>query len=167
MNSALRIISLAMANGFANEIAKISFSLLKLLANGRSRQNSLMIADCECDGLVHSVLNLPTDFHAQYDWTTGVLDNGNEWRKFYLACTLCVPLFCALFNRGGNKRAFRLPVEGGDHFHCTVEPSPGHIWCRRFSTCWTLLHRPLSLLRKNVDVWLSLSGPLVPCLGSI
>ena len=21
-------------------------------------------------------------FHAQYDWTTGVLDNGHEWRKF-------------------------------------------------------------------------------------
>ena len=21
-------------------------------------------------------------FHAQYDWTTGVPDNGNEWRKF-------------------------------------------------------------------------------------
>ena len=21
-------------------------------------------------------------FHAQNDWTTGVLDNGNEWRKF-------------------------------------------------------------------------------------
>ena len=20
-------------------------------------------------------------FHAQYDWTTGVPDNGNEWRK--------------------------------------------------------------------------------------
>ena len=27
----------------------------------------------------------------------------------YLARTLCVPLFCTLFNRGGNKRAFRLP----------------------------------------------------------
>ena len=29
-----------------------------------------------------------------------------------------------------NRRAFRLPGEGGDHFHCTVEPSPGHIRCR-------------------------------------
>ena len=49
----------------------------------------------------------------------------------YLARTPCVPLFSAtLFNRGGNRRVFRLPGEGGDHFHCTVEPSPGHIRCR-------------------------------------
>ena len=48
----------------------------------------------------------------------------------YLARTLCVPLFCTLFIKGGNRRAFRLPGEGGDHFHCTVEPSPGHIRCR-------------------------------------
>ena len=26
--------------------------------------------------------------------------------------------------------AVRLPRVGGDHFHCTVEPSPGHIRCR-------------------------------------
>ena len=43
----------------------------------------------------------------------------------YLARTPCVPLFCTLFNRGGNRRAFRLPGEGRDHLHCTVEPSPG------------------------------------------
>ena len=45
----------------------------------------------------------------------------------YLACTPCVLLFCTLFNGDGNRRAFRLPGAGGDHFHCTVEPSPGHI----------------------------------------
>ena len=36
------------------------------------------------------------NFHAQYDWTTGVLDNGNEWRKFRVVPRLypsCVPLF--------------------------------------------------------------------------
>ena len=49
----------------------------------------------------------------------------------YLVCTPCVPLFCTLFNRGGNRRAFRLPGAGVDHFHCTVEPSAGHIRCRR------------------------------------
>ena len=48
----------------------------------------------------------------------------------HLACTPCVPLFFTLFNRGGNRRAFRLRGAGGDHFHCTVEPSPGHIRCR-------------------------------------
>ena len=39
----------------------------------------------------------------------------------YLTRTPCVPLLCTLFNRGGNRRAFRLPGAGGDHFHCTVE----------------------------------------------
>ena len=31
----------------------------------------------------------------------------------YLARTPCVPLFFTLFNRGGNRRAFRLPGAGG------------------------------------------------------
>ena len=51
----------------------------------------------------------------------------------YLACTLCVPLFCTLFNRGGKRRAFRLPGDSGDHFHCTVETSRGHIRFRSLS----------------------------------
>ena len=51
----------------------------------------------------------------------------------YLARTPCVPLFCALFNRDGNRSAFRLPGAGGDHCHCTVELSPGHIRCRNSS----------------------------------
>ena len=74
-----------------------------------------------------------TSIQAQYDWTTGVLDNGmNEGSSApYLARSPCVPLFCILFNRGGNRRVFRLPGnQGGDHFHCTVEPSPGHIRVR-------------------------------------
>ena len=45
----------------------------------------------------------------------------------YLARTPRVPLFSTLFNRSGNRRAFRLPGAGRDHFHCTVEPLPGHI----------------------------------------
>ena len=48
----------------------------------------------------------------------------------YLARTPCARSFCTLINRGGNRRAFKLPGEGRDHFHCTVEPSSGHIWCR-------------------------------------
>ena len=48
----------------------------------------------------------------------------------YLAHTPCVPLLSTLFNRGGNRRAFRLPGAGGDHFHRAVEPLPGHIRCR-------------------------------------
>ena len=46
----------------------------------------------------------------------------------YFARTPCVPLFCTLCNRGGNRGALRLPGEGGDHFYCTVEPSPGHTY---------------------------------------
>ena len=42
-NEALRINSLAIANSFANEMAKVSFSLLKALANGRLRQTPLAI----------------------------------------------------------------------------------------------------------------------------
>ena len=43
------------------------------------------------------------------------------WRKFRVVprrqqpLTPCVPLFCTLFKRGGSRRAFRLPGEGGDH----------------------------------------------------
>ena len=40
----------------------------------------------------------------------------------HLARTPCVPLFCTLFNRGGNR--------SGDHVHCSLEASPGHIRCR-------------------------------------
>ena len=47
----------------------------------------------------------------------------------YLACTPCVPLFCTLFSKSKNRRAFRLPGASGDHFHCTVDPSPGHVRC--------------------------------------
>ena len=52
----------------------------------------------------------------------------------YLARTPCVPLFSTLFNRGGNRGAFRLPGAGEDHVHCTVEPSPGHIRYRKTPT---------------------------------
>ena len=71
--------------------------------------------------------------HALYDWTTGVPDNGNDWRKFRAVPRSYPlrPLNFSLFNKGGSRRAFRLPGEGGDHFHCTVEPSPGHIRCRQ------------------------------------
>ena len=44
-NCALRRNSLANANGFPNEMAKISFSLRSFLANGSLRQNSLAIAN--------------------------------------------------------------------------------------------------------------------------
>ena len=58
----------------------------------------------------------------------------------YLARTPCVPSFCALFTKGGKKGACRLPGEGGDHFHCTVEPSSGHIWCLNFQCFGSFVH---------------------------
>ena len=66
----------------------------------------------------------------------GVPDTGNDWREFRTVPRShpLRPFFCTSVFRGGNRRAFRLPGEGGDHFHCTVEPSPGHIRCRRKST---------------------------------
>ena len=53
-------------------------------------------------------------------WRTMEMNGGTS--ASYLARARCVPLFCALFYRGGNRRPFRLSGEGGDHFHCTVEP---------------------------------------------
>ena len=71
--------------------------------------------------------------HAQYDWTTGALDNGNEWRKFRRRTSL-VPLAfpCFVLCLIGMETEGLLAYKGraGDHFYCTVEPSPGHIRCR-------------------------------------
>ena len=43
---------------------------------------------------------------------------------------LASPCFVLCLIGIGNRRACRQPGEGGDHFHCTVEPPPGHIRCR-------------------------------------
>ena len=49
----------------------------------------------------------------------------------YVARTPCVPLFSTLFFIGVETEGL-LDYQGraGDHYHCTVEPSPGHIRCR-------------------------------------
>ena len=67
----------------------------------------------------------------QYDWTTEVPDNGNEWRKLRVIPRLnpLRSLVCSFFGVE-TERVFRLPGDGGDHFHCRVEPSPGHMQCR-------------------------------------
>ena len=78
----------------------------------------------------------------------------NEWRKFravprsYPFRSL-VLFFCTLFNRGGNRRAFRLPGAGGHHFHCVVEPSSSHIRCEanRTRKCTPKVRR--NLCRKS------------------
>ena len=70
----------------------------------------------------------PSRVGDRYDWTTGVLDIGNEWWKFgVVPCSHPLRPVVLSFTKAGNRRAFSLPGEGGDHFHCTVEPSFGHI----------------------------------------
>ena len=74
----------------------------------------------------YTVLQSGTDMSGRLGHRTMEMTGGSS--ASYLARTPCVPLLCTLFHRpwGGNRRAFRLPGEGGDHFHCTVEPSSGH-----------------------------------------
>ena len=50
---------------------------------------------------------------AQCDCTTGAPDRSSAP---YLACTPCVSLLSTLFNRGGNRSAFRLSGAGGGSF---------------------------------------------------
>ena len=47
-------------------------------------------------------------FHARYDWTTGVPDDGNVWRKYRVVPRAYPshPLICANFHRVGKQRAF-------------------------------------------------------------
>ena len=47
----------------------------------------------------------------------------------YLARTPCVP-FVLRLTRLETKNVLDYQGRAGDHFHCTVEPSPGHIRCR-------------------------------------
>ena len=60
--------------------------------------------------------------------------------------TSCVPLaspYLCLFSWGCKQTCFRLPGAGGEHFHCTVDPSPGHIRRRVFFLCCNVLSQPL------------------------
>ena len=49
----------------------------------------------------------------------------------YLMRTPRVPFCHAYFNRSGSKEPFSFPGATWDRFRCTVEPSPGHIRCRK------------------------------------
>ena len=48
----------------------------------------------------------------------------------YLACTPCFPLFVLRFIGMETEELLDYQGRAGDHVHCTVEPSPGHIRCR-------------------------------------
>ena len=70
----------------------------------------------------------------QYDWTTkGTGHRGGQWkgmeevqRRTSLA-PLASPCFTLSLLSLEAEEGFSLPGEGGDHFHCAVEPSSGHI----------------------------------------
>ena len=129
--------------GSADQFLVNSCRVLPSVCNGTQRRTALLRTPGAFNPAVVVVTSLivhhqqmalctQTSFRAQYDWTTGVPDDGNDWRKFRVVPRSYPlrPLIFYYFSRGGNRRAFRLPGEGGDHFHCTVEPSPGHIRCR-------------------------------------
>ena len=51
----------------------------------------------------------------------------------YLTCTPCVPLFCTSFLGVETEALLDYQGRAGDHFHCAVGPSPGHIRCRNMT----------------------------------
>ena len=56
-----------------------------------------------------------------------------------------IPLLYAFSSRFGNTVAFRLPEVAWDHFHCAVEPSPGHARRQRVKFhvfSFSTLHQP-------------------------
>ena len=71
----------------------------------------------------------------------------------------CPLVFYFLFG-DGNRRAFRLPGEGGDHFHCAEEPLPSHIRCRISAGSRKLGHAPQrSYIQGNI---IYTAPPLTP-----
>ena len=75
----------------------------------------------------------PPKLHAQYDWTSGALDNRNEWGSSapYLACTPCVPLFSTLFNRVEAEGFSDYQGRAGIISIVRWNPLPGHIQRRK------------------------------------
>ena len=107
-----------------SEIGTKSGHIWMTSAQGRANISRHSIVKTACLQTACKTLpdNGPCD-HARYDWTTGVPDNGNVWRKCRVVPRACpsYPLICAYFHRVGNKERFRLPGAGGEHFHCTVD----------------------------------------------
>ena len=71
--------------------------------------------------------------HAQYEWTTGVPDNGmieEEVPRRTSLVPLAFPCFVLRLVGLETKNVLDYQGRAGDHFHCTVERSPGHIRCR-------------------------------------
>ena len=61
-----------------------------------------------------------------------MMDMNGESPASYLARTPRVPLVMLNLITLESNASFILPKATWDHFHCPVEPSPGHIRCRFF-----------------------------------
>ena len=72
----------------------------------------------------------------------------------YLACTPCIPFFVLCFIGLETTNVLDYQGRAGDHFHCTVEPSPGHTRCRLGSHTHTLTFAvPLFACLVSVDFY--------------
>ena len=85
------------------------------------RSQRFVQKDFKNEGCRSQIIYSGTDMTGRPGYRTMEMIGGSS--ASYLARTPRVPLFSTLFNRGGNRRAFRLPGAGGDHCQCTVEPS--------------------------------------------
>ena len=75
----------------------------------------------------------------------------------YLARTPCVPLYCTLFNRGGKRRAFRVPGREGNISIAQWNLHPV-IFGVESSRSWSV---PERICRQNMfPVWLLQPSPL-------
>ena len=67
----------------------------------------------------------------------------------YLARTPCVPLFVHCLKRVETEGLLDYQGWAGIIFHCTVEPSPGHIRCRKEFTDELLQGRRENMLQRG------------------
>ena len=102
-------------------------------------------------------VELKTQLGDPYDWTTGAPHDGNEWKKYvsYLVRTPRTPFFMLILVGPGSKGAFSFPGSTWDCFRCTVEPSPGHIWCRSTppassTTIWSCPDSSIGKLKLHI-----------------
>ena len=90
------------------------------------------------------------------------METNGKSTVLYLARAPRIPSLMFVF-RSGSTEAFSFAGATWDHFHCTVEPSPGHIRCR---ICNTFVSSDTSTPKEESHVWSHEreSEPLVtPC----
>ena len=84
---------------------------------GAARGGAILLHFC---GSLDPFFSCSEMIHAQYDWTTGVPDNGNDWRKFR-AVPRSFPCFVLRLIGVETEGLSDYQGRAGDHFHCTEE----------------------------------------------